>query len=58
MCRIEEVEAIRQSIECLSQVKEKALMRSLGFSESEDESSNRVVIESSNRVIIKVIIIK
>ena len=38
MCRIEEVEAIRQSIKCLSQVKEKALMRSLGFSESEDES--------------------
>ena len=44
MCRIEEcieeVEAIRQSIECLSQVKEKALMRSLGFSESEESEQS------------------
>ena len=44
MCRIEEcteeVEAIRQSIECLSQVKEKALMRSLGFNESEESEQS------------------
>ena len=37
---IKEVEAIRQSIECLTQVKEKALMRSLGFSESEESEQS------------------